>query len=109
MLDGRNGAGALIAFYVLDVGAEKFATYVVGCRSREHYVSHASDLLFLEMVRLAKGEGKAYIHLGLGVNAGIRRFKEKWGGVPSLPYEYCKYERGITRPLSILKSLESIL
>jgi hypothetical protein len=30
---------------------------------------------------------KAYIHLGLGVNEGVRRFKEKWGGKPTIPYE----------------------
>jgi hypothetical protein len=109
VLEGRDGAGILIAFYVIDLGAHQFATYVVGCHSREHYVSHASDALFLEMVRLGKEEGKAYIHLGLGVNAGIRRFKEKWGGTPSLPYEYSRYRRGIMQPLSILKSLESML
>jgi hypothetical protein len=33
---------------------------------------------------------KDYIHLGLGVNAGIRRFKEKWGGLPSRRYEMCE-------------------
>jgi uncharacterized protein YbaP (TraB family) len=30
--------------------------------------------------------------LGLGVNQGIRRFKTKWGGVPSLPYELASWE-----------------
>jgi hypothetical protein len=38
------------------------------------------------MVNLAQMEGKKTINLGLGVNAGIRRFKEKWGGVPFLDY-----------------------
>jgi hypothetical protein len=33
---------------------------------------------------------KTYIHLGLGVNAGIRRFKAKWGGVPTRRYEMCE-------------------
>ncbi|MFZ3090961.1 MAG: hypothetical protein WA240_10125 [Nitrospirota bacterium] len=32
------------------------------------------------MINLAKEHGKGYINLGLGVNNGIRRFKEKWGG-----------------------------
>ena len=40
----------------------------------------ASDYLFDEMVRLAQSKGKRAINLGLGVHAGIRRFKEKWGG-----------------------------
>ena len=42
--------------------------------------------LFLEMVRLAEREGKKAINLGLGINSGIRRFKQKWGGFPFLPY-----------------------
>ena len=33
---------------------------------------------------------KPYIHLGLGVNAGIRRFKAKWGAVPTRRYEMCE-------------------
>ena len=36
-------------------------------------MSHASDLLFFEMVNMAKEYGKGYINLGLGVNPGIRR------------------------------------
>ena len=46
----------------------------------------ASDLLFHEMVNLARAEGKMAVNLGLGVDAGIRRFKEKWGGEPFLDY-----------------------
>jgi hypothetical protein len=38
------------------------------------------------MVNLAQTEGKKAVNLGLGVNSGIRRFKEKWGGVPFLNY-----------------------
>ena len=39
------------------------------------------------MVRLAQAEGKRYLNLGLGINPGIRRFKEKWGAAAFLPYE----------------------
>jgi hypothetical protein len=39
------------------------------------------------MINLSKENSKGYIHLGLGVNEGIRRFKEKWGGVPFLKYD----------------------
>jgi uncharacterized protein YbaP (TraB family) len=31
------------------------------------------------------------LHLGLGVNAGIRRFKTKWGGTPGLSYEMAQW------------------
>jgi hypothetical protein len=85
-LSARDVRGNLSAFFVVELGAQKFATYVVGCYSQRHYVSHASDLLLHEMIRLAEENQKEYIHLGLGVNEGIRRFKKKWGGVPDLPY-----------------------
>ena len=91
VLTARDPRGEVSAFYVVDLGARQFATYVAGCHSKTYYVAGASDLLFSEMVVLARTYGKTYIHLGLGVNEGIRRFKEKWGGVPCLPYEFGAY------------------
>ena len=79
VLNARKREGKLSAFYVVDLAAKEFAAYVIGCYSRENYVSHASDLLFYEMINLAKEHGKGYINLGLGVNEGIRRFKGKMG------------------------------
>jgi hypothetical protein len=76
----------LTAFHVLEFAARNFIVYVMGCFSRKHYAAHASDLLFEEMIQAAKEKGKDYIHLGLGVNDGIRRFKMKWGGTPSGDY-----------------------
>jgi hypothetical protein len=86
VLSARDSKGKLSAFFVMELGAPKFATYVVGCYSQSHYVSHASDLLFQEMTLLAREQKKEYVHLGLGVSEGVRRFKKKWGGVPDLPY-----------------------
>lgn len=100
VLTSRDRAGAASAFYVVELAAKQFATYVVGCHSKRHYVAGASDLLFAEMVGLATEHRKSYIHLGLGVNEGIRRFKEKWGGIPRLRYEFCEYRR--KDPLSFL-------
>jgi hypothetical protein len=85
-LSALDAKGNLSAFLVIELGALRFATYVVGCYSQSRYVSHASDLLFQEMIRIAREQNKEYIHLGLGVNEGIRRFKKKWGGVADLPY-----------------------
>jgi hypothetical protein len=87
-LSARDADGALAAFYVVELAPKDFATYVVGGHSKVRYVPGASDLLFFEMVKLARESGKRYLHLGLGVNEGIRAFKAKWGGVPSLPYEF---------------------
>ncbi len=111
VLDALNKKGELTAFYVVELGANDFATYVVGCYSKKNYVPYASDLLFFEMMNLAKDCGKSYIHLGLGVNEGIRKFKEKWGGVPFLRYEFCEYRTssGRTEMLKLLRELESKL
>jgi hypothetical protein len=93
VLTARSRSGQAVAFYVVELAATHFATYVVGCHSKRHYIAGASDLLFTDMVSLAREYGKSYIHLGLGVNDGIRRFKRKWGGTPRLRYEFCEYRR----------------
>ncbi len=109
VLDARDKMGKLVAFYVVDLGAKNFSTYVLGTHSKKHYVAHASDLLFLEMMKLTRGQGKSIINLGLGVNDGIRQFKEKWGGVPFLKYEFCECTYKTTRTLSMIKSIEGKL
>ena len=53
----------------------------------------ASDYLFDEMVRLAQSKGKRAINLGLGIHAGIRRFKEKWGGKAFLEHRSVLIQR----------------
>jgi hypothetical protein len=109
VLSAWSREGHLAAFYVVELAALRFAAYLIGCFSRQTYASHASDLLFHEMIVLAREEGKSSINLGLGVNEGIRRFKKKWGGIPTLSYEYCEYknkgrwllqllQRGVRRP-----------
>jgi len=109
VLSARDSEGNLTAFFVVEMGAQKFATYVVGCHSKTHYVSHASDLLFQEMILLAREKRKEYIHLGLGVNEGIRRFKKKWGGVPDLPYYAGEIIPGEKTALSWFRALTSRL
>ena len=105
VLSARDRKGRLSAFYVVDLAAKGFATYLLGCYSKKNYVSHASDLLFREMIQLARETGKGTINLGLGVNGGIRRFKEKWGGVPSLNYEFCEVHYGYSRTTSLIRDL----
>jgi hypothetical protein len=108
VLNGWSTQGELSAYYVVELGAKAFATYVVGCHSKKHYTPHASDLLFLEMIHLSQESKKTSIHLGLGVNQGIRRFKEKWGGIPFLKYEFCEERTGNTIT-SLLRSVEGKL
>jgi hypothetical protein len=108
-LTARDKNGKLCAFFVVELGAKNFSTYVLGTHSKRYYIPHASDLLFLEMIKLTKDHGKNTINLGLGVNQGIRRFKEKWGGVPFLTYEFCESFYGTTRTVSLIKNLEGKL
>ena len=105
VLNARNKKGKLCAFFIVELGAKNFSTYVLGSHSKKHYVPHASDLLFLEMIKLTLEHGKNTINLGLGVNEGIRRFKEKWGGIPFLDYEFCERFYGTTRTVSLIEAL----
>ncbi len=105
VLSARTLKGKLSAFYVVEQAADKFDAYVLGCYSRNYYVSHASDLLFFELIELTRQHGKTLINLGLGVNQGIRRFKRKWGGVPYLKYEFCEVRYGRPNMLDILGQL----
>ncbi|MBM4346608.1 MAG: hypothetical protein FJ107_00580 [Deltaproteobacteria bacterium] len=105
VLNARDKNGRLCAFYVVELGAKNFSTYILGTHSKKNYISHASDLLFVKMIELTRRKGKNSIHLGLGVNEGIRRFKEKWGGTPFLQYEFCECFFGTTKTLSLLNGL----
>jgi hypothetical protein len=109
VLNAWDKKGKLSAFYVIELGAKHFSTYVLGTHSKKHYVPHASDVLFLEMINLSRQQMKNTIDLGLGVNQGIRRFKEKWGGVPSLPYEFCECSYGQKKRIPLIKILEGKL
>lgn len=91
-LNAWDKEGHLAACLLLDSAPRSFVTYLIGAYSRTHYTAHASDLLFHEMIQRAKQRGKEFLHLGLGINEGIRRFKTKWGGMPDLPYEYAGWQ-----------------
>ncbi|MCK4985287.1 MAG: hypothetical protein KAS40_07200 [Desulfobacterales bacterium] len=90
VLNAWDKANKLAAFYVVDLEAKRFSNYIMGCHSKKNYVLGASDLLLFELINLSLEYDKPYIHLGLGVNAGIRRFKAKWGAVPTRRYEMCE-------------------
>ena len=95
----------LSAFYVVDLEAGRFSNYIIGCHSKKNYVVGASDLLCFELIKLSLKYQKPYIHLGLGVNAGIRRFKEKWGALPTRRYEMGELTAKKLSFLNILRAL----
>lgn len=98
LFDALDGDGRVTASLLLDFAPPRFCTYLIGAHSRAHYAPHATDLLFRAMLHAARREGKSFIHLGVGVNDGIRRFKRKWGGRPVLPYVAAAWEE---RPRSV--------
>ncbi len=109
VLNAWSKGGKLCAFYVVDLAARGFTTYVLGTHSKKNYVPHASDLLFFEMMELSREQGKNTLNLGLGVNDGIRRFKKKWGGTPFLNYEFCERRRRPAKIDSVMRILEGKL
>jgi len=96
----------LAAFYVVDLAAGQFANYIIGCHSKIYYMRGASDLLVSELIQMSAENEKAYIHMGLGVSDGVRRFKEKWGARPVRSYEMC--ELVFKKPL-LTEFLKSVL
>lgn len=98
LFDALDGKGRVTASLLLDFAPPRFCAYLIGAHSRAHYAPHATDLLFRAMLEAARREGKAFIHLGVGVNDGIRRFKRKWGGRPVLPYVAAAWEERAARP-----------
>lgn len=86
LLNAWDDADNLVACLLLDYSPGAFVSYIIGAHSKRHYAPHATDLLFAHMLEKARQEGKSFIHLGLGVNEGISRFKKKWGAKAIIPY-----------------------
>ena len=92
LLNAWDEENRLAACLLLDFAPKPFVSYIIGAHSRSPYTPYASDLLIATLLENAQKHGKDYIHLGLGVNEGIRRFKRKWGAVPSLPYRMAAWK-----------------
>ena len=105
VLNAWDLQGNLAAFFVIETAAKGFDTHLLGCYTKKNYIPHASDLLFSEMISLARQRYKPGINLGLGVSPGIRRFKKKWGGVKTLAYEHCECYYGPPEQLSMVDLL----
>lgn len=91
LLNAWDRKDNLAACLLVDLAPCRFLSYIVGAHSRRNYTPNASDLLFREMFVLAGKLKKEFIHLGIGVNPGIRRFKTKWGGRSYLGYDLAEW------------------
>lgn len=92
LLNAWDAEGHLAACLLMDYGPQEFCSYMLGAHSRTHYTPHAADLLFATMLESTRREGKRYVHLGVGVNEGITRFKRKWGGTALCPYMLAEWQ-----------------
>lgn len=91
LFNARDSQNNLVAFDVAEFGAQAYAFYMFNLRSLEHHVPGTSDLLLYAIIKEAQRQGKIFINLGLGINAGVTFFKKKWGSVPFLQYKYAVY------------------
>lgn len=91
LLNAYDAGNNLTACLLLDYSPANFTSYILGAHSQLHYVPHAMDALFAEMLDTSLNAGKRFIHLGLGVNSGILRFKRKWGGIASWPFNMAQW------------------
>lgn len=92
LFSALDAQGRPVAALLLDFAPDRFVSYIIGAHSRENYAPHATDLLFAALLDEARLRGKDFIHLGLGVNDGIRRFKRKWGGGPFMPFRMAAWQ-----------------
>ncbi len=100
LLDAFDADGRLTATLLLDFAPTHFCSYLLGAHSRTFYTPHAADALFAAMLDAARKDSKDYVHLGLGVNDGIRRFKRKWGAVPAQNFVLASWQENPDRTLT---------
>ena len=92
LLNAWDQENRLAACMLVDFAPKPFVSYLVGAHSRNPYTPYAADLLIAALLDEARRRGKEYIHLGLGVNDGVRRFKRKWGATVGLPYRMAAWK-----------------
>lgn len=91
---GRRIRDELLGYNIVDFSKGDFCFYLFNITGNEEdYVPGTSDLLLYEMIQLAKKEGKKYINMGLGINKGIKKFKEKWGAKEFIQYNFMSYKK----------------
>jgi hypothetical protein len=102
VFSARAHDGRLAGFDIAEFGAKNYAFYMFNFRSSQNAAPGTSDLLLYELIQEAKQQGKRFINLGLGVNAGVTFFKRKWGGRPFLNHEFVLFEPRRISPFEAL-------
>lgn len=104
VFEARTSRGDLAAFDIAEFGARQYAFYMFNFRARKQRLPGVSDLLLAHIIEHAQAEGKRFLNLGLGIDAGIAFFKAKWGAVPFL--EHVAYTQEIQAQPSWYELLE---
>ena len=90
---GEKAKEELLGYNIVDFSQGDFCFYLFNITGEEEYIPGTADLLLYEMVELAREKGKKYINMGLGVNASIKKFKEKWGAKELIGYSFKSYKK----------------
>ncbi len=96
VFEARTPKGNLAAFDIAEFGARQYAFYMFNFRARKHNIPGVSDLLLAHLIEHAQAEGKRFVNLGLGIDAGVAFFKKKWGAAPFL--EHVIYTQDVKAP-----------
>ncbi len=92
LINAYDNEKNLVACMLMDFSLEKCVSYILGAHSRKNYIPHASDYILEYTLELARQELKDTIFLGLGVNEGIQKFKEKWNAQVSVDYALAAWD-----------------
>jgi hypothetical protein len=98
VVSARRADGRLAAFAVGEFASLTTAFFMFCFRNADFSPPGSADLVLSGLLNEALQCGHTRMNLGLGVSAGIRSFKRKWGAEPFLPYVEASWEvkpRGI--------------
>ncbi len=84
-------SGELLGYTVGDFSSWQTAFYMFALRKNTAPPGVAEALLYA-LIQEAEKRGYTSCNLGLGINDGIRFFKEKWGAKPTLPLIHTSWE-----------------
>ncbi|MDF1591896.1 MAG: GNAT family N-acetyltransferase [Desulfobacterales bacterium] len=102
LVSARTAGGRLAAFAVGEYASLHTALFMFCFRDPSLAPPGSSDRVFSGLMDEAARRGHTRMNLGLGVNAGIRFFKRKWGAQPFLPCIQTEWEIKPADPVSRL-------
>ncbi len=89
--------GVLKGYNIVDFSGGDFCFYLFNITGDiRGYVPGTSDLLLKKMIELAREKEKKYVNMGLGINPGIKGFKEKWGAIDFREYNFSSYKEAFS-------------